>query len=400
MGIQTLTYEPPVRRSVPCPVLDYELLDAANELAQQGESVLALRKVIEHLLPSSTIANLLNEPLVFTQGSSKVTIQIEGDDLAIRVPLIRLPEGGRAIAALRYVLTEIAGSGQLYQPRLVGDEIHIEYRDAISRLHPAKVLEVLRRMPEEADKSDDLLIGQFGALPLERASITPLDDAELERCEAIWTSHWDNLEELVKECQRKRSYFFLNELTAYAPNQILFTLPLSGYLAHRLSEFASTFNDCDEEPLKREASLLRCIKEMKAVSREDLQKSLGHASYAINPLSNGTSRVLRRHLAGGYMETINGLRQSGNAFDAAFGLFGTYTYLLAQFSWPEVLEEAMKECLTKASGKSWKEAASILCAHAEGIIAKFADEEAEDEETEDEETEDEEEGNAQEGGIQ
>jgi hypothetical protein len=380
MTIQTLTYEAPVRHSVPHPMLNYELLDSADELAQQGESLLALQKVIEHLLPSSKVPNLLNEALVFTQGSSNVTIKIEGDELVIRVPLIRLPEGGRAVAALRYVLTQIAGTGRLFQPRLVKDDIHIEYRDALSRLHPAKVLEVLRRMPEEADNSDDLLIGQFGALPLERASITPLDDAELDRCETIWKSHWVNLEELVKECQRKRSLFFLNELTAYAPNQVLFTLPLSGYLAHRLSEFASTFNNSNEEPLKREASLLRCIKEMKAVSREELQKSVGHASYAINPLWEGTSQALGRYLAGGYIETVNDLRRSGNSFDAAFGLIGTYTYLLARFSWPEALEEAMKESLIRASGKPWKEAASILCAQAERIIAQFAAEEAEDKE--------------------
>jgi hypothetical protein len=100
------------------------------------------------------------------------------------VPLVRLPPTGNAVAALRYALTTISGSGQLYQPRLRGDELYLEFRDKLTRMHPAKVLEVLRRMPVEADRCDDWLVGLFGAEPLERAAIEPLTEDELTRAEA------------------------------------------------------------------------------------------------------------------------------------------------------------------------------------------------------------------------
>jgi hypothetical protein len=95
------------------------------------------------------------------------------------VPLVRLTPTGNAVAALRYALTTISGSGQLYQPRLRGDDLYLEFRDKLTRMHPAKVLEVLRRMPVEADRCDDWLVGQFGAQPLERAAIEPLTEDEL-----------------------------------------------------------------------------------------------------------------------------------------------------------------------------------------------------------------------------
>ena len=159
MAITSLTYEPPVRRSSTRPSLDYELLEAAVTLADEGRPLESLLKVFEHLLPGEKVPDLATSTFSFTQGSSKVTTRIENDDIVITVPLVKLPADGRGIAALRHVLTQISATGQLYQPRLSGDDIRLEFRDRLSRLHPAKVLEVLRAMPAEADENDDFLIG-------------------------------------------------------------------------------------------------------------------------------------------------------------------------------------------------------------------------------------------------
>lgn len=381
MAITSLTYAPPIRRNARRPNLDYDHLEAAATLAEDGRPLEALLKVFAHLFPGSKVPELAKEPFSFTQGSSKVSTRIDNDDVVITVPLVKLPEGGRAIAALRYVLTNISATGQLYQPRVRGDEIHLEFRERLARLHPAKVVEVLRHMPEEADQNDDFLIAEFGALPLERAPIAALDDAEIARAEAIWQEHWTSVEELLKECQRKRSMFFLNETTAYARHRIELVLPLGGIVASRLGQAASTFQDSDVDPVKREAALAKCAKDMKALSTEDLRKSLGHASYAISPLADGTPNVLSSYIGPRhYMETIDRLRGSGKPFEAALALISTYNYLLNKFSWPEPIEVALKAGLAEASGKPWREAANLLFDHAKALAAKFADEDEEDEE--------------------
>ena len=357
--------------------------------------------MFEHLFPDESLPNLATETFSFTQGSSRVSTRIENDDIVISVPLARLPDGGKAVAALRFVLTKVSSPGQLFQPRLRGADVHLEFRDRLSRINPVKMLEVLRRMPFAADSNDDWLIGEFGALPLERADINALDDAEAARSDAIWRAHWHDVEELLKESQRKRSMFFLNEVTAYALHRIRYVLPLGGFLGSRLSESSSTFNDSEQDPQRREATLARCAKDMKAVSADELRKNLGHATYAISPHSDGTPSVLSQYIGeGNYMTTVEQFKDSGKSFEAALGLISTYNYLLGRFSWPEAIEADLQAGLSQSSGKSWRDAANVLFEHASELVAKFADEQDEDGEEDDQDGDREVAGDAKEGEEQ
>ncbi len=371
MAIRSLNYSPPIRRTTRPPRPDYELLEAAVALAEEGRAVESVAKVFEHLFPSVAVPDLAAEGFSYTQGSSRVTARIEGDELRVTIPMVRLPTGGGAIAAMRFVLTSVSGSGQLHQPRLRGDDLFLEFRDKLSRLHPAKLVEVLRRTPLDADRFDDWLIGQFSALPLERAAIEALTDDEGRRCEAIWREHWGDVEALVEESQKKRSIFFLNSLSVYALFRVYFALPSSGFLGARLSERASVFNNGEEDPTRREATLAKCAKEMKAVSSDELRRHFGHAVYAFSPLSDGTPAVLSGYFDGGpYIEQLDELRKAGKSADAALGLFGTFNFLLAQYSWPEEVETDLKIGLVTASGKPWREAANALFEHAKAIAAR------------------------------
>jgi hypothetical protein len=369
MALTSLEYDAPIRRPLRQGGLDYELLETSIALHEEGRPLDSLAKVLAHLFPGRELPDLAKAPFSFTQGSSKVTLQMDGDDVLISVPLVRLSAAGNAVAAMRHVLTKISSTGQLYQPRLRGDDIHLEFRDHLARLHPAKVVEVLKRMPVKADEHDDFLIAQFGALPLERAPIADLDDAELARAEDIWRRHWSDVEEMIKESQRMRSHFFLNAATAYAFHRICGVLPLAGFLLYRLNESAGTFLPSDEDPNKREATLAKWAREMKAVPREELKKSLGHAEYAISPLTDGEPSLLGNVIGKcDRMETIQQLRTSGHSFDAALGLVSSFHFLLARFSWPEAVEGAMRAALSSVSGKSWRETAAHLTDQARAVV--------------------------------
>jgi len=246
-------------------------------------------------------------------------------------------------------------------------------------------------MPSHADANHDWLMGQFGAQPLDRAEVVPLDDDEAKRCDEIWRTHWSEIEALLAECQRKRSLFFLNELTAYALHRVTFALPMCGFVIAKLREAAGTFNDTHEDPSKRETSLAKCVKDMKAVTADELKKELGHATFAISPLADGTPHVLGEFFApGNYMETIDKYRKTDKSMDAALALVGTCTYLLSRYAWPEEIELAIEAALAKASGKPWREAADSLFHDARELIAKFG---------EDDDEEDGEDGEDEDGGA-
>ncbi len=378
MSITSLTYMPPIRRDAVGRELDYDLLETAAEQYGAGEHLASAQTVFRHLFGAADAPDL-SRPFSFTQGSSRLTVRIDDGVCFLSVPMVRLPAGGGGVAALRYILSRINASGQLAQARLRGDEVSLEYSDKLSALHPQKLIEVLRRMPVEADRHDDWMESQFGVTPLERGTIEPLDPAELERAAQIWQTHWNDVDELLKEAQRKRSQFFLNEVTAFAIHRIRFALPLAGSLLPRLLESSRTFNDSDADPRKRETTLARFLKEMKAVSSEDLGRSLGHVEHSITPHSEGTGERLGNFFGpGNYVDTIARFRKAGQAMEATLPLVGTYYYLLATHAWPAEIAEAMKQGLAASSGKPWRDAATLMLEHARAMVERFAEDDDED----------------------
>jgi hypothetical protein len=378
MTITSLAYEPPVRRDAVARPLDYQLLELAIEQYASGAHLASAETVLRHLFPG--LPSDLSKPFTFTQGSSRVTVRLEDGVCFVSVPMIRLPTGGGGIAALRYLLTRINGSGQLHQARLRGDDVHLEVNERVSALHPHKLLEMLRRAPVAADQHDDWMIDQFGVTPLERGHIEPLDDAELGRAEAIWRIHWSEVEELLKEGQRKRSTWFLNEVTSFALQRIRFAVPLAGTVLPRLLEAGSTFNDSDVDAQKRETALARCIKEMKALTTDELRACLGHVEHAISPHTEGTPARLAGYIGPGhYRENIERFRAGGHSIDAAMAMIGTYYYLLATHSWPTEIAADMKSALAATSGMPWRDAATHLLAHADALIERYGEDPSDDE---------------------
>ncbi|MFO0617644.1 MAG: hypothetical protein U0414_33930 [Polyangiaceae bacterium] len=382
MAIGSLVCPKPVRRPHRAVNLDYAVRDAAVDLFTAGDFEAAVVKVFEHLFSRApSIPELREGGFQFVQGSSRVTVTLDADLLSVRVPLVTLPDGGTTTAALRYMLTRICGSGQLHQPRLRGDDVHLEFKERLENLHPIKLLEVLRRMPTEADKADDWMSVQFGAKALESEPPEPLAPEELERSLEIWRAHWHQVDELLKEGQRKRSIFFLNEVTSLARYGIRYWLPLTGYLPGRLQESSAVYCDSDVEPFKREAALTKCIKEMRALSREALEQNLGHARYAISPVSEGTPRVISEYLGpGNYMETISRLRSSGKAMDAALALVSTMVYVAGEFSWAPEVGALFEEILGEASERPFGEAAALLSRGAKTLVERFGEDPDRDDE--------------------
>lgn len=372
MPISSLICPQPIRRRPAIAPRDYARRDRAIESFEAGEYLTAVHETLGYLLPGVAIPDLGREALCFVQGSARVRVHLVGDELTLATALMSLQPESQSTAALRYVLTRLSATGQLFQPRLHGDTITLEYRERLSLLHPAKLAEVVQRMAVESDNNDGWLAQRFGVGAPDREPVAALDDAEFARALEIWNTHWASVDELMLESRRRRSVRFLDALGSYAANQVRYALPLFGSVRATLGESADAYTDKDENPNKRDSALAKCIREMRQVPVEELRQCLGHARYAMNPLHEGTPSLLTSMLGGGHrMQTTGELRAAGRSLEAALELIADYLYLLADHSWPGEVEAALRAGLDLISGKPWREAADVLWNHANQTARTF-----------------------------
>jgi hypothetical protein len=375
MSIDSLQCPLPIRLRKPAPPRDYVLRDRAIALFDQGEALQAVHATLQCLLPSlagygesADAIDLTRAPLCFVQGSARVRVQLQTGQLSISTGLLHLTPQAQNVAALRYALTRLGGTGQLFQPRLRGDALSMEFSDQITLMHPHKIMEVLNRLPGEADRADSWMSQHFSTLALDREPVAPLPAEEFARAFAIWQQHWNAVDALQVQSRRRRTVRFLNVLGSYAQTQVLYTLPLFGPVRQQLQESADIFSDHDETSEKRDSALARCIKEMRNISEAQLQSCLGHASFAINPLYDGTPSQLTAVLGSGQsMQTTGEYRASGRSLEAGFELVANYLYLLAYHSWTPEIEASLRAGLDLASDKPWRDVADALWTHANSV---------------------------------
>jgi hypothetical protein len=395
MAIASIALPQPIRARQEFPRRDFALRDQAITEFEAGAHLDALHHALRYMLPEQSQAlDLRAQALCVIHGSARVRVELQGDDLCIRAAIARIdPERSQVPAALRYFLSNASGTGQLFQARLSAGEnsaretasgelqdlIYLEYRDPLRMSHPHKVIEVLGRMPVEADRFDGWIVDQFSLDPYDREPLQFLSEAEKANACSLWQSHWAAIEELQNESRRRRSVRFLNFLASFASSYIGYCLPVSGRLRSDLAEASDVYNNRDETPDKRDNALAKHVKAMRALSDAELLANLQHARYAFNPLYEGTISLLNQVLgAGQSMQSTGDARASGRALEAAFELITNYAYLLSYHSWPAEIEQSLREALDAVSEKPWREAAEFLWTHAAATVKRFGVSEAGD----------------------
>ncbi len=365
-------------------VPQYDLRDQAIARFEKGDFVGALQRTLKYINPRVGKVDLKRAPVRWTQGTAEVEISLltnaipssqvaqsaEGPitSLQVQSSLLRCPTDRSNPAALRYFLKTLSNTGQLFQPRLHGDVMRLEFQEHLSLLHPQKLIEVMQKLPGIADSHDTWLQDELGTLAYDRAAIKKLSAKETARALSFWRTHWSEMDALLKESRRRRSIQFLDAIGRIALNHVSYVLPLFGSLRRELTQAADIYTDRDEKPRERENELARCIRSMQEVSEEKLLSCVGHLQFAISPFAAGSADVLRSALGSvNHMHQANELRLTGRTLEAGVGLVANYLYLLAYFVWPKPVEKNLRECMTAVSGKSWRVIADQLWQQAQGI---------------------------------
>jgi hypothetical protein len=372
MSIISLEFPMPVRRRLDVAPRDFARRDCAIQLFESNEYLAAIAETLAYLLPSTDVPVQLAQPLCLIQGSARAHVAITSGELHVSAALIRVTENSQSVAALRFFLSRLSATGQLFQPRWHDGVVSLSFNERVELLHPLKLIEVMQRLPSEADGNDAWLAERFGVEMSDREPIAPLSEDEFAECWRIWQGHWAAVEELLTESRRRRQVAVLDSLGSFAINHLVYTLPLFGPVRARLNECADNFTNRDDTATKRDSELAKTIKEMRQVTPEQLRVCLGHANYALNPAHEGTPSLLTSILGGGNrMQKTGEHRAAGRGLEATLELMADYLYLLAHHSWSSTIDAQLRAGLTAASLKPWREAADVLWNHANTTAKNF-----------------------------
>jgi hypothetical protein len=372
MAITSFTIARPVRLRTLVAPRDFELRDRAIAKFEAGDFLDAVLDTLKYVLPDTDVASLPTQALQISQGSARVHIELLDQQLRVYANLASFSDQSQTVAALRFFLSRLSGTGQMAQPRLHAQTVRLEYAEDISLLHPHKLIEVMYRLPVEADNHDAWLQEQFDLEMTDRHAPVALDDAQFAQAWRIWDTHWQQVDALMMESRRRRQLSVLDSLGSIALNHLVFSLPLFGPVRARLIECSDQFTSRDENASKRDAELAKCIKEMRLITPEKLRDCLAHAPYALNPQQEGTQALLSSILGGGSrMQKTSEHRAAGRGLEATLELLADFLYLLAHHSWPDDVDAALRAALETATDKPFREAADLLYQSANQISKTF-----------------------------
>lgn len=373
MPITSLYFPASLRRPMPYAPLDHARAEHAVELFEAGHHVEALDAALRYLLlPGGPEPALAREPMCLVQGTARIHLRVADGQLLVSAGLIRLNASANTVAVLRYILGEIAATGQLHQPRLRGDVLTVEFAERVALMHPSKFMQALKRLAEDACTADSWLQERFGVDMHDREPPDPLTEDEFERACAVWDAHWEATDALVDEVRRRRSTDLLNRVGAYARNQLEDVLPLQGDLYEWVNDAQDAFRDRDVPAGKRVDALATHVREARALSRDALRPGLGHARYALNPLREGTPSLLAKMLGGERRAQMLGeLDAEGRTLEAALFRACDLQWLLAYHAWPAPVEQALRAALHGISGRPLREASESMEAQIRAIIQNF-----------------------------
>lgn len=372
MSLSAFYCPPPIRHRRPLTARDYARRDFAIELFDRGDYLSAIGEIFGHAMPEVLADKPFALPFSFAQGSALFDVRLDGDDLLITTVLAELVAGVKSTALLRFALSRLAGSGQVWQPRLKDKVLRLEFRESLSDLHPLKLLEVLLKLPADASQHDQWLAEEFQVARPAAAPLRPLSPEEAEAALKFWHQHWRDMEILHNEVRRRRSVRMLDFVGSLASHLVRVVLPLHGSLRITLDEQADEISDRDESVSKRDSAMAKLIRSMQAVDDATLLASLGHGDYAINPLREGSpSSIHSLFGAGERMQTIHEHRANGRLLEAGLELVAYASYLLGSFSWPEPVEQALLQFLASAHEKPIRVVLDSLLKQAEQVANEF-----------------------------
>ena len=355
----TLPYYEPIIKSTQSKA-DNDIVDECVELYEAGKTRESLLRLIDFFNPEfrQKYGNAEGTALHIPHGSIMVDILLSDDEVYIYSDFLLVPDDQR-LPMLRQVAE--MNSSRLMLPRFVltGDKLRIEYRCSTRQCHPYKIFTVLRNICMVGDRYDDEFCEKFGAKRCYTPHVMPYQPQEVDYIyDGIQTLCSQALEG-VEKYSRQRFYGYAMQLLAATICQIYYMASPQGMLLNKINRTIGELSQDDIPILDQMKKGVTALREIQAISKQDLAHDLYHVEILASPNLRGTLQTLQKKLADVFKASLERVQFKDYEQSALRLLYVIYR-LFYEYDIPDDINAVLAEGLKKASDKPFKEAAFAL----------------------------------------
>lgn len=297
------------------------------------------------------------EGMIVPHGSLTVFVQWDERGFEVRAPFVRLPKSARA-PSLRQTLELNFSTLMLARLQLTGEELEFTYSCSLEECEPSKIYAVLKEICINGDGYDDEFIRRLGSeriMPV-RARFPQAD--ELGRVRQVFNGIVEEALQYVRFYERKRMFGYAMQFAGLFLKKIDYAVAPQGRIRAEIEDAIERMNE-DLLPSVALGLVGDVFDQLKGLSAGEFTECVYQPGIFIPYRNLLTLNNLQQRLE----ETQKMARTSlGNAdfIGAALAQGGVFYHLLYESDPPAPAIPLLEEGLEKASGLSWKEAATVL----------------------------------------
>jgi hypothetical protein len=323
------------------------------------ESLLRLFDYVNQDIVSKT-GNPDRSEFNIPHGSVVVNIKIEGEQLKVNVPFLKLSEKN-TIPILRRIAEINFSPMVLATIVLEGDELVFKYTTSMHICEPWKMYYVFREICLNADNYDDEFIQKFSAIRLREPRVEHFPDAKKEE---IWNTFQSLLSETKEYCEHyesKRQDGFLWDALLQLFMNIDYYIAPQGVMRTDIEEVVNFMQNSNYSLHEKNEKGRNYIKKLQQISHDELCSNL-YISDLFIPIKYSASIENVKETFTKQFETAKKEMADSDYMGAALSIRYVFLYEFYYSYAPDNEVEIMTNALEQSSGKPWEEAAKTLWA--------------------------------------
>ena len=348
---------------------DVKYWNKALEFYEKGRLRDTLNNTIKYCDPYALQRNRDQEQIMIPHGSTVLNVAIREGYIQIIAPFVKLGEGNMTplLRQVNEINFSVLTTSQI---RLRGNELFFWYQTPMEACEPSKIYDVFHEICIQADYYDDIFVDELGAQRFREPEVKPLSGGQQK---TVWKSFQEILAEFdayMTYLQDERSFSVGLDAAIMTLMKLDYVLAPQGKLRSDIEQNISAGMQkgqlSDAEKLTEVIAGIHKLRDEYTQDRFLASMYIPHFFISVRtPVALArVQEVLRNDCTNAEKEIAHGRTISG----FYYLMFGIYN-LLYRYSPPVKIEEMLNNALKKVAGKKWGDAAGILSAQIQKIMA-------------------------------